>query len=85
MRKSLNDACVMECYFRDHMAERDLLFQDTVAQQLEGFTASGEAPSPETIQTLVTKLQSTDLSAKLKALPEKSPGLLAVILKEGKV
>ena len=27
----LIDACVMECYFRGHMAERDLLFHDNVA------------------------------------------------------
>jgi len=31
----LIDACVMECYFREHMAERDLLFHDDVAQILE--------------------------------------------------
>ena len=30
--EDLIDACVMECYFREHMAERDLLFHDTVAQ-----------------------------------------------------
>jgi len=28
------DACVMESYFREHMAERDLLFHDTVAPRL---------------------------------------------------
>jgi|GEM_PF-2888144 len=27
----LIDACVMECYFREHMAERNLLFHDTFA------------------------------------------------------
>ncbi|MBK8536991.1 MAG: hypothetical protein IPL59_18995 [Candidatus Competibacteraceae bacterium] len=30
----LIDACVMECYFREHMAERGLLFHDTVAPHL---------------------------------------------------
>ena len=29
--EDLIDACVMESYFREHMAERDLLFHDTVA------------------------------------------------------
>ena len=31
------DACVMECYFRDHMAERDLLFLDDLAPQLDSY------------------------------------------------
>ena len=33
--EALIDACVMECYFREHMAERDLLFHDDVARILE--------------------------------------------------
>jgi hypothetical protein len=33
----LIDACVMECYFREHMVERDLLFHDLVAPHLEGW------------------------------------------------
>ena len=32
--EDLIDACVMECYFREHMAERDLLFHDDVSQLL---------------------------------------------------
>lgn len=32
--EELIDACVMESYFREHMAERDLLFHDTVAAHL---------------------------------------------------
>jgi hypothetical protein len=82
--ETLIDACVMECYFREHMAERDLLFQDTVATQLAEFTPISDV-SPEAIEGIVTRLQATELPAKLKALPEKSPDLLAVILKEGKV
>jgi type I restriction-modification system DNA methylase subunit len=82
--ETLIDACVMECYFRDHMAERDLLFQDTVATQLAEFTPISDV-SPEAIEGIVTRLQATELPAKLKALPEKSPDLLAVILKQGKV
>jgi hypothetical protein len=42
-------------------------------------------PTAETITSIVTRLQATDLPAKLKSLPEKSPNLLGVILKEGKV
>ena len=29
--EDLIDACVMECYFREHMAERDLLFHEALA------------------------------------------------------
>ena len=84
MRNPLTSACVIECDFREHMAERDLLFQETVASELADFTPTSE-PTPEIIQTLVTRLQATDLPQKLKAIPEKSPDLLGVILKEGKV
>ena len=33
----LIDACVMECYFREHMAERDLLFLDELAPHLADY------------------------------------------------
>ncbi len=36
--EELIDACVMECYFREHMAERDLLFHDTLAPHLAAYT-----------------------------------------------
>ncbi len=32
--EDLIDACVMDCTFREHMAERDLLFHDTAAPHL---------------------------------------------------
>ena len=35
--EDLIDACVMECYFREPMAERDLLFHDTVAPHLAAY------------------------------------------------
>jgi len=84
MRNPLTSACVIECDFREQMAERNLLFQKTVATQLADFTPTSE-PSPDAIKALVTRLKATDLSQKLAALPEKSPDLLGVILKEGKV
>jgi hypothetical protein len=40
MSDPLIDACVMECYFRDHMAERNLLFHDIVAEVLKGICAT---------------------------------------------
>ena len=33
--EDLIDACLMECYFREHMLQRDLLFHDDVARLLE--------------------------------------------------
>ena len=39
----LIDACVMECYFREHMAERDLLFHDTVAPHLAAYAPEASA------------------------------------------
>jgi len=35
--EDLVDACVMEYYSREHMAERDLLFLDALAPALEGY------------------------------------------------
>jgi len=44
--EDLIDACVMECYFCEHMAERDLLFHDTVALHLAAYDpAASEAPA----------------------------------------
>ncbi len=84
--ESLIDACVMECYFRDHMADRNLLFQDAVAAQLKDHDPEAdEAAQTRYLETLHTRLQATDLPQKLQAIPEKSPDLLGVILKEGKV
>ena len=80
------DACVMECYFREHMAERDLIFQDAVAAQLQDYDPEADTASQSSyLETCHTRLQATDLPQKLQAIPKKSPDLLGVILKEGKV
>ncbi|MFU8849196.1 MAG: hypothetical protein ACNA77_10845, partial [Opitutales bacterium] len=84
--EALIDACVLECYFREHMAERDLLFQDVVTAQLQDYAPGADKASQTSyLETLHTRLQATDLPQKLQALPEKSPDLLGIILKEGKV
>src|SRR2546429_157520 len=36
----LIDACVMECYFRDHMTQRDLLFLDELAPHVTNYDAT---------------------------------------------
>ena len=84
--EALIDACVMECYFREHMAERDLLFQDAVAAQLQDYDPDADHASQTSyLESCHTRLQATDLPQKLQAIPEKSPDLLGIILKEGKV
>jgi len=37
--EDLIDACVMECYFREHMAERDVLFHGLFASSAESFSS----------------------------------------------
>ncbi len=71
--------------FHEHMAERDLLFQDAVADTLRVSAPPREHLSLHHLGTLHTRLEATDLPQKLQAIPEKSPDLLGVILKEGKV
>jgi type I restriction-modification system DNA methylase subunit len=84
--EALIDACVMECYFREHMAERDLLFQDAIAALLKDYDPEADTASQTAyLEALHTRLQAADLPQKLQDIPEKSPDLLGVILKEGKV
>ena len=84
----LIDACVMECYFRKHMAERDLLFHDTVAPHLAAYdpTAS-EAKHRDFLTQLHATLNapSHPIRNRLLRLTADSPDLLAVIKSEGKV
>jgi len=82
--EDLIDACVMESYFREHMAERDLLFHDDVAQTI----LSGSFPAdPQTGLSALLSLNapSHPIRNKLLRLTADSPDLLAVIKQEGKV
>ena len=84
--ESLIDACVMECYFREHMAERDLLFQDTVAQALQDYNSDAtEAEQLTYIESFQQRLVAAKIPERIARIPEASPDLLGVILKEGKV
>ncbi|MBE7539166.1 MAG: Eco57I restriction-modification methylase domain-containing protein [Fimbriimonadaceae bacterium] len=86
--EDLIDACVMECYFREHMAERDLLFHDTVAPHLAAY-----APEASEVKQrdFLTHLHQTinapshPVRNRLLRLTADSPDLLAVIKQEGKV
>lgn len=86
LEKIIN-ACVMECYFRDHMAERDLLFIDTLAPYLEKFDTN---VSPEEQAAFAEHLYKTlnepkhPIRNRLDRLTTDSPDLLAVIKAEGR-
>jgi adenine-specific DNA-methyltransferase len=86
--EDLIDACVMESYFGEHMAERDLLFHDTVAPHLASYDP---AASEELQRDFLTKLHQTlnapshPIRNQLLRLTADSPDLLSIIKKEGKV
>ena len=78
----LVDACVMECYFHDHMQERNLLFLDDVAVLLEQFDS--EASQSAQLEFLDSFYRTTNASDhpihnRLPRLTLDSPELLAVI------
>ena len=86
--EDLIDACVMECYFRDHMAERDLLFHVELAPHLEAYNPEAtEAKQSAFLEQLVATLNapSSKIRNRLLRLTADSPDLLAVIKKEGQV
>ena len=86
--EDLIDASVMECYFREHMAERDLLFLDELAPHLANYDPKA---SVEKQREFITQLHRTlnapasKIRNRLLRLTADSPDLLAVIKTEGKV
>lgn len=86
--EDLIDACVMESYFREHMAERDLLFHDLVAPHLAAYPADGgTAQQRDFLTHFYTTLNapSHPIRNRLLRLTADSPDLLAVIKEEGRV
>jgi adenine-specific DNA-methyltransferase len=86
--EDLIDACVMECYFRDHMAERDLLFHDQLRPLLAGYDAN--ASHDAQLEFLHQFYETVNAPAhpirnQLIRLTAESPDLLAVIKREGAV
>jgi len=68
------------------MAERDLLFQDDVAQALTGYTPdTPEAEQLRFIETLHQRPTEAKIPERLQRIPEASPDLLGVIKQEGRV
>jgi type I restriction-modification system DNA methylase subunit len=86
--EDLIDACVMECYFREHMAERDLLFHDTVAPHLAAYAPEASAAQQRDFLTHLHQTlndPSHPIRNRLLRLTADSPDLLAIIKQEGKV
>jgi type I restriction-modification system DNA methylase subunit len=86
--EDLIDACVMECYFREHMAERDLLFHDTVAPHLAAYAPEANAAQQRAYLTHLHQTlnaPSHPIRNRLLRLTSDSPDLLAVIKREGRV
>jgi adenine-specific DNA-methyltransferase len=84
--EDLIDACVMECYFRAHMSERDLLFHDTVAPHLAAYAPEASAAQQ---RDFLTHLHQTlnapghPIRNRLDRISADSPDLLAIIRKQG--
>jgi hypothetical protein len=86
--EDLIDACVMESYFREYMAERDLLFHDTVALHLAAYAPEASAAQQRDFLTHLHQTfnaPSHRIRNRLLRLTADSPALLAIIKQEGKV
>lgn len=84
----LVDACVMECYFGEHMAERDLCFMSAIAPMLQGYDPDGSDPDQGHFLEQFVNQHNAEISKirmQIKRIPSESPELLAVIQEEGKV
>lgn len=85
--EDLIDACVMECYFWDHMAQRDLLFLDDLIPHLADYDATAsETKQRDFLANLHRTLNapSSKIRNRLLRLTADSPDLLGVIKAEGK-
>jgi len=85
--EDLIDACVMECYFHAHMAERDLLVLDDLASHIAAYDSDApESQQREFIKQLCSTLNAptSKIRNRLLRISADSPNLLAVIKAEGK-
>jgi type I restriction-modification system DNA methylase subunit len=85
--EDLIDACVMECYFYDHMVERGLLFLDDLVSHLSYYNASAsESEQRDFISQLYRALNepTSQIRNRLLRISADSPDLLAIIKGEGK-
>jgi hypothetical protein len=82
------DACVMECYFPEHMAERDLLFLDRLFSEIECYDPNScETMQRDFLNHFYVNLNapSSEIRDRLNRICTDSPDLLAVIKEGGKV
>ena len=82
------DACVMECYFREHMAERDLLFLDRLFSEIECYDPNScETKQRDFLNHFYVNLNapSSEIRDRLNRICTDSPDLLAVIKEGGNV
>ncbi len=85
--QDLTDVCVMECYFREHMSEHDLLFLADLAPKLSAYdTSASDSQRREFIVQLHRLLNdpSSTIRNRLLRISADSPDLLAVIKEEGR-
>ncbi|MEI7867899.1 MAG: Eco57I restriction-modification methylase domain-containing protein, partial [Candidatus Methylumidiphilus sp.] len=78
----LIDACVFECYFREHMVERDLLFLDDLAEPLAAYNPNDtEERQLEFLNGFycTQNAPASKIRNRLLRLTADSPDLLAVI------
>ena len=84
----LVDACILECYFHDHMSDRDLLFHAEVMPLLENYDPDA---SEQAQQAFLNHFYQTanapdhPIRNRLLRLTADSPDLLAVIKEHGAV
>lgn len=86
--EDLTDACIMECYFHEHMAERDLLFLDDLTRHLGAYDpAANEVKQRDFLDHLHHTLNAPDskIRNRLLRISADSPDLLAIIKEEGRV
>lgn len=85
--EDLIDACVMECYFYDHMLERDLLFLDDLAPHLAVYASdASDSHQRDFIAQFYHALNApaSKIRNRLLRISADSPDLLAIIKGEGK-
>jgi len=85
--EDLIDACVMECYFREHMSERNLVFLDDLAPRLATYDRDATGSQQrDFIRQLYNALNAptSEIRNRLLRISADSPNLLAVIKAEGK-
>lgn len=86
--EDLADACVMECYFREHMEELDLLVLDDAALNLVAYEPNASEPRQVEFLTHIYRTINAPASKirnRLLRLTAESPDLLATIKEEGRI